>query len=95
MTKYQRRILDALKSGEKIQYEIPGFFFRHRKLNDITMDALMSTGELARVMTRGKFVTQDFVIHRSCLREFVDDAIMIEFPFSRVIGDRIDLLDGA
>ena len=85
MTEYQQKIFDALKRGSKLQWEISGFYYRHKLLRVETVDALIDTGELAAVATEGRLsMRNDFIIHKSQVETFSTGRKVLEVrcPFS-------------
>lgn len=87
MTKRQREILEALRRGKRIQWNLSGMLFENRRLQDVTFEALVATGELARVRLRGKFntrMTMDYICHRDKVQEVADGREILEVvvPFT-------------
>lgn len=72
MTNRQRQILESLRRGAKIEWNISGCLFQRRRLRDETFDALVATGELALVCLKGKYNTRmrmHYLVHRDKVQE--------------------------
>jgi hypothetical protein len=87
LTKRQREILEALRRGNRIQWNMTGMLFENRRLHDATFEALVATGELARVRLRGKYsarMTLDYLCHRDKVQEVAGGREILEqvVPFT-------------
>ena len=92
MTEYQQRIFDALKRGAKLQWEISGFYYRHKLLRVETAGALIGTGELARVRLEGRLsMGLDYIVHESQVETVSAAAVAVG---KKVLGVEVPFLYG-
>ena len=97
MHKRHVKILESLRLGGFIRWEIGGFYFKQRRLSIAADDALVASGQLALVKVKSKyFGSLDYLVHRDRLESFTAslltsepsrEVLEIVDPFTR-IGNR-------
>jgi len=57
LTKHQQKIMDAFVFGS--------YFWKHKKLMDSTIDAILATGETKEIKIVGKYMTGWYVVYKT------------------------------
>lgn len=71
MNKRHAEILESLRHGGFIRWEIGGFYYKQRRLRDAAENALLGSGQLVLVLVKSKYFGHlDYLVHRDYLEAF-------------------------
>jgi hypothetical protein len=63
LSKYQQQVLDKLRRGAKIRWEITGYYGSNgKRINRATVEALLRTGFAVKKRITGKHMTTDYIV---------------------------------